>query len=63
MFFHVLQIRVLRLFLFLIRHVEQQVEAAKIVIVENVCNLLLLKEHDLMHSFGKRLQQAAFFEA
>lgn len=63
MFFHMLQIRVFGLFLFLISHVEQYVEAAKVVIVEDVCNLLLLKEHDLMHGFGKHLQQTAFFDA
>ena len=63
MFLYMLQIRIFGLFLFLVRHVEQHVEAAKIVIVEDVCNLLLLKEHDLMYGFGERLQQTPFFDA
>jgi hypothetical protein len=48
----------------LIRHVEQQVEVAEIVTVEDICNLLLLlKEHDWMHGFAERLQQTTFLEA
>jgi len=63
MFFNMLQIRIFGLFLLLIGHVEQYVEAAKVVIIEDVCNLLLLKEHDLMYCFGKRLQQTLLLDA
>ena len=58
-----LQIRIFGLFLLLIGHVEQYVEAAKVVIIEDVCNLLLLKEHDLMYGFGKRLEQTLLLDA
>jgi hypothetical protein len=63
MFLYMLQISIFGLFLFLISNLEQHVEAAKIVIVEDVCNELLLKEHDLMYGFGKCLQQTLLLDA
>jgi hypothetical protein len=62
MLFHMLQIRVFGLPLFLVSHMEQYVETAEITVVNDVCNLLLLNEHNPMYSLGKRFQEAAFFD-
>ena len=62
MFVHMLQICVFCQLPSLIGHVEQQIEAAEIVIINDVCNLLLLKEHDLVYGVRKGPQEAAFFE-
>ena len=47
----------------LITHVEQQVETAEIIIVDDIYNLLLVKEHYLMDGVGKSLQETLFLEA
>jgi hypothetical protein len=59
---HMLQICVFCQFPSLIGHMEQQIEAAEIVIINDVCNLLLLKEHYLVYGVRKGTQEATFFE-
>jgi hypothetical protein len=55
-FFDMLQISIFCKVLFLISQVEQQVETAEITIVDDIRNLLLVKEHNLMYGFGERLE-------
>jgi hypothetical protein len=63
MLFNVLDVSVFSLLFLLGGLMKQQVEAVEIRIsAESGRNLLLLKDHHLVHSLGKLLQQTSFFK-